>query len=461
MPKFISSNELSKLAKALNNKAKNAVSEESSRAQAAEQALQTSINDKATSGHNHNTSYYTKSEINTKVTNLQAEIDNDVKAEADRAKGVEADLQANIDKKANSSHGNHVPTTQTASNKIFLRNDNTWATVTPANIGAAASSHTHDDRYYTETEIDSKVTTLNTAISTAKSDAQTYADNKIAALVDSAPDAMNTLNELAAAIDAHQDVYDAYVQEVTSKLSEKSDTSHTHKYAGSSSAGGAANKVKTSLTIKLNSGATEGTDLFTFNGSAAKTVNITPDSIGAAAESHGTHVTYSTTAPKVAGTAAVGSESTVARGDHVHTAQTSVSGNAGTATKLKTAVNITIGNKSNSFNGSANISYTLADIGASPLQKSVISKSKSGTTLTLSTDRYQKATLASGDTIVLPSVSDFTEINLFVKDCSLTNIILPDDCKWRVDPNLQTGTSFMFTFIYTTQEWLAEVKIYS
>ena len=45
--------------------------------------------------------------------------------------------------KANTSHGNHVPTTQTASNKVFLRNDNTWQTITPANIGAAASSHTH------------------------------------------------------------------------------------------------------------------------------------------------------------------------------------------------------------------------------------------------------------------------------------------------------------------------------
>ena len=41
------------------------------------------------------------------------------------------------------SHGNHVPTTETANNAKFLRNDNTWQTVTPANIGAAASSHTH------------------------------------------------------------------------------------------------------------------------------------------------------------------------------------------------------------------------------------------------------------------------------------------------------------------------------
>lgn len=44
---------------------------------------------------------------------------------------------------AASSHGNHVPTVQTASNKIFLRNDNTWQTITPSNIGAAESSHNH------------------------------------------------------------------------------------------------------------------------------------------------------------------------------------------------------------------------------------------------------------------------------------------------------------------------------
>ena len=70
-------------------------------------------------------------------------------------------------------------------------------------------------------------------------------------------------------------------------------TGHTHNYAGSSSAGGAAtsaNKVNTNLAIKLNGGSTEGTNLFTFNGSTAKTVNITPSAIGAAASSHGTHV---------------------------------------------------------------------------------------------------------------------------------------------------------------------------
>lgn len=44
---------------------------------------------------------------------------------------------------------------------------------------------------------------------------------------------------------------------------------------------------------------------------------------GAAAYSHGTHVTYSTTAPVMDGTASVGSASTVSRSDHVHPTDTS------------------------------------------------------------------------------------------------------------------------------------------
>lgn len=49
----------------------------------------------------------------------------------------------------------------------------------------------------------------------------------------------------------------------------------------------------------------------------------TPASIGAAAASHGTHVTYSTTAPVMDGTAAAGSAATVARSDHKHPTDTS------------------------------------------------------------------------------------------------------------------------------------------
>ena len=109
--------------------------------------------------------------------------------------------------------------------------------------------------------------------------------------------------------------------------------------------------TKASLVIQLNGGTTEGDDKFTFNGGTAKTVNITPASIGAAAASHGTHVTYSTTAPKANGTASAGTASSVSRSDHVHPAQTTVSGNAGSATKLQTKRTI----NDVSFDGTENI----------------------------------------------------------------------------------------------------------
>lgn len=71
-----------------------------------------------------------------------------------------------------------------------------------------------------------------------------------------------------------------------------------------------------------------------------------------------------TTTPKAAGTAAVGSETKYARGDHVHPAQTTVSGNAGTATKLAAARNLTVGKTAKSFDGSAAVSWTLDEIGS-------------------------------------------------------------------------------------------------
>ena len=48
---------------------------------------------------------------------------------------------------AKTSHGNHVPSIQSANNKVFLRNDNTWQTITPANIGAADRSHNHNGHH--------------------------------------------------------------------------------------------------------------------------------------------------------------------------------------------------------------------------------------------------------------------------------------------------------------------------
>ena len=50
---------------------------------------------------------------------------------------------------------------------------------------------------------------------------------------------------------------------------------HTHYYAGSSSAGGAASSVANSLTIKVDNSTLEGTGKYTFDGSSSKSINLT------------------------------------------------------------------------------------------------------------------------------------------------------------------------------------------
>ena len=53
-----------------------------------------------------------------------------------------------------------------------------------------------------------------------------------------------------------------------------------------------ADKVNNNLVIKLNNGTTEGTNQFTYNGSATKNINITPANIGAASSSHNHDSSY-------------------------------------------------------------------------------------------------------------------------------------------------------------------------
>lgn len=96
-----------------------------------------------------------------------------------------------------------------------------------ADNGSQPASHNHDDRYYTESEIDTKITTLETADSDNLAAAKKYADDKVAALVDSAPETLNTLNELAAALgdDAN------FATTITNQIAGKANANHTHDAA--------------------------------------------------------------------------------------------------------------------------------------------------------------------------------------------------------------------------------------
>lgn len=214
-------------------------------------------------------------------------------------------------------------------------------------------------------EIENKVAVLNTKMELIENDFASMETNMFTSLSEKA-DANHTHNDMVDAINnksdmrhTHDDRY--YTEsEVDTKLSSKSDTSHSHTPASI----GAANSSHThnksqitdfptipsvgngTVTIKQN-GTTKGT--FTMNQSGNTTVELTDNNTTYAAAS---------TNPKANGTAAVGTSAKYAREDHIHPVQTSVSGNAGTATKLATARKI--GNAS--FDGSANI--TVAGIGA-------------------------------------------------------------------------------------------------
>ena len=269
-------------------------------------------------------------------------------------------VKAAIDKKANTSHGNHVPKTETANNARFLRNDNTWQTITPVNIGAADRSHNHTfltgvtSLQFAAASSDHATIKVTTDGGSA---ANTYLDFEMDD--DTGSDMFrwrfNAWDSSASASTGQFNLMTLSAKDTTSaRLTVNGDVTAS-SFTGNASS---ATKLQTARAIKI------GNTSRNFDGNA--NVTWTLADIGAAPSSHGTHVTWSTTTPKANGTAAVGTETKVARGDHVHPLQTNVSGssgsctgNAATATKLKTARNIaltgTITGNAN-FDGSGNIS---------------------------------------------------------------------------------------------------------
>ena len=80
--------------------------------------------------------------------------------------------------------------------------------------------------------------------------------------------------------------------------------------------------------------------------------------------------------------------------------------------------------------------------------------------LSLTDDKYQKANIVDGTEILFPEVNEFTEIHLYFSAESDMNIIFPD-CKWRVEPAIEAGSSYEIVAVYNTIEWLVNVVVYS
>jgi hypothetical protein len=182
-----------------------------------------------------------------------------------------------------------------------------------------------------------------------------------------------------------------YLDGVTSKIQDqlngKSASSHTHGNITNDGKLGTASMVVISDANKniTTSSTISTTELGYLNGVSSNVQNQldakAPTSHASTATTYGVssatnygHAMATSTTPKAAGTAAVGSETAkFARGDHVHPLQTSVSGNAGSADKVNKTLKIqlnggtTEGTNQFTFNGSADktVNITPAKIGAS------------------------------------------------------------------------------------------------
>lgn len=143
-----------------------------------------------------------------------------------------------------------------------------WDNVSGKPTSYTPSSHTHDDRYYTESEIDTKVSDINSsitshtgnksnphgvtksqvglgnvdntsdinkpvstaqqsAIDTAYANSNAYTDQKIADLINGAPSTLDTLGEIATAMAEHEDVVSALNEAIGTKASQSELDTHT------------------------------------------------------------------------------------------------------------------------------------------------------------------------------------------------------------------------------------------
>lgn len=220
---------------------------------------------------------------------------------------------------------------------------------------------------YTDTKIENMVGTssVSTQISTHNTSVTAHNDirdlistltNRLNAVANSTDEDLDTLNEIVTYIKSNKSLIDSItttkvnvsdiIDNLTTSVSNKplsakqgvalkslidtlqevvngkSDDGHGHAISDITNLQTALDgKANTSHGNHVPTTETANNAKFLRNDNTWQTV--TPENIGAAASSHGTHVSYSSTSPVMDGTASAGSASTVARSDHKHPTDTS------------------------------------------------------------------------------------------------------------------------------------------
>ena len=307
MSKLVDKTQLSNLAKKLDQRAKDAVTAEQSRATGIEQGLQTSIN----AINNETTGILAKAKSyadglnktsSTDITALQAKdselqaaieaestartaainkLNGTAETEGSVAKSIKDALdpvKADVTKAKSDITANTDAITQEAATARAAEQANAAAIKklngTDETEGSVAKSikGALDPVKADVTQAKSDITALKTSVANnAKSvtdgdaatlkSAKAYADKAISDLVDSAPEDRNTLNKLSEAIKANKDVYDGYVTTVNTALAKKVDKVEGSRLITEKEAKAFAAKAETSdVTKALETAKTFTTD---------------------------------------------------------------------------------------------------------------------------------------------------------------------------------------------------------
>ena len=238
-------------------------------------------------------------------------------------------VKSALDGKANTSHGNHVPKIETANNAKFLRNDNTWQTITPVNIGAADRSHSHGS--YVNQNAFSNIKVGDTTVAAdSPTDTLTLTAGANVTLT---PDATNDTVTIA----AKDTVYTHPTTSGNKHIPSGGSSGQILRWsADGTAAWGSDNNTDTKVTNTLNTTA------------KAYVTGTTSATTNTGTQVFDTGVYLDATAGQLVASTFSGA----------------LSGNASSATKLQNARNIKIGNTTRSFNGTADVTWTLGEIGA-------------------------------------------------------------------------------------------------
>ena len=82
-----------------------------------------------------------------------------------------------------------------------------------------------------------------------------------------------------------------------------------------------------------------------------------------------------------------------------------------------------------------------------------------GSTITLTTDKYQISNITANTTITLPAVTNYTEIHLFFTPTADVTLTLPSGVKNQNAPNIEANKTYEFIFTYIGT-WLCGVVVY-